>query len=296
LRCLTGLLTIFLFQFEVRAQTAILQNEDIIVLYESSLEKVAGEVLRIYPVLKQELENILTWRLESKPRVVLSKSHQRFRKIAGNAFIVAYAIPDKDLIVIDYSKMKSSPFDLHITLKHELCHLLLHQHVRDSNLARWFDEGFCQLVSDGIGEMLIDKNWSGLDAAVLAGRTLRLSRLAKNFPEDRASLMLAYAQSKSVVTYIDRHYGSTVIFNILADLKNGDTMETAMIQRLSLSTYELEKEWLNHIQSTPRWIVFLANNLYGILFFLAAILTVCGFILRLVRKKRWEQGPEADDE
>ncbi|MGD9301569.1 MAG: hypothetical protein PVI13_08340, partial [Desulfobacterales bacterium] len=184
----------------------------------------------------------------------------------------------------------------HITLKHELCHLLLHQHVRDSNLARWFDEGFCQLVSDGIGEMLIDKNWSGLDAAVLAGRTLRLSRLAKNFPEDRASLMLAYAQSKSVVAYIDRHYGSTVIFNILADLKNGETMETAMIQRLSLSTYELEKEWLNHIQSTPRWIVFLANNLYGILFFGAAILTVCGFILRLVRKKRWEQGPEADDE
>ena len=294
--CLTGLLAVFSFQFEVRAQTAILQTEDVLVLYEPSLEKVAGEVLRIYPLLQKELENILTWRLESKTRVVLLKSPQRFRKTAGNAFIVAYAIPDKDLIVIDYSKIKSSPFNLHITLKHELCHLLLHQHVRDSNMARWFDEGFCQLVSDGVGEMLIDKNWSGLDAAVVSGRTLPLSRLAKNFPEDRASLMLAYVQSKSVVTYIDRHYGSTAIFNILADLKNGETMETAMMQRLSLSTYELEKEWLKHIQSTPRWIVFLANNLYGILFFLAAILTVCGFILRFVRKKRWEEGQESDDE
>ncbi|MBW2337516.1 MAG: hypothetical protein JRF47_12290 [Deltaproteobacteria bacterium] len=225
---LTGMIAIFFLQSAVEAQTEILQNEDIIVVYEPPLKNAAGEVLQIYPVLKQELEEIFRWRLDVKPQVVLINSNQTFQKIAGNAFIVAFAVPDRNLIVIDYSKMKTRPFNLRITFKHELCHLLLHHHISDSNLARWLDEGVCQLVSDGIGEILLDKSWSGLDAAIMAGRALRLSRLTKTFPRDKASLMLAYEQSKSVVTYIDRQYGSNAILNILGDLKNGETLETEM--------------------------------------------------------------------
>jgi hypothetical protein len=192
--------------------------------------------------------------------------------------------------------MKTRPFNLRITFKHELCHLLLHRHISDSNLARWLDEGVCQLVSDGIGEILLDKSWSGLDAAIMAGRTLRLSRLTKTFPGDKASLMLAYEQSKSVVAYIDRQYGSDAILNILEDLKNGETIETASVQSLSLSIYELEKEWLNHMESTPRWLVYLANHIYSIIFFMAAVLTILGFIRHTRRRKKIYEKWEEEDE
>jgi hypothetical protein len=294
---LTGLIAIFFWQSTVEARTEVLQNDNIIVVFDPSLKTVAGEVLQIYPVLKQELEEIFTWRLDVKPRVVLVKSNRTFQKIAGNAFIVAFAVPDRNLIVIDYSKMKTRPFNLRITFKHELCHLLLHRHISDSNLARWLDEGVCQLVSDGIGEILLDKSWSGLDAAIMAGRTLRLSRLTETFPGDKASLMLAYEQSKSVVTYIDRQYGSDAILNILEDLKNGETLETASIQRLSLPIYELEKQWLNHMESTPRWLVYLANHIYSITFFMAAVLTILGFIRYTRRRKKiYEEWEEEDDE
>ncbi len=293
---LTGMIAIFFLQSAVEAQTEILQNEDIIVVYEPPLKNAAGEVLQIYPVLKQELEEIFRWRLDVKPQVVLINSNQTFQKIAGNAFIVAFAVPDRNLIVIDYSKMKTRPFNLRITFKHELCHLLLHRHISDSNLARWLDEGVCQLVSDGIGEILLDKSWSGLDAAIMAGRALRLSRLTKTFPRDKASLMLAYEQSKSVVTYIDRQYGSNAILNILGDLKNGETLETAIFQRLSLSIYELEKEWLNHMESTPRWLVYLANHIYSIIFFMAAVLTILGFIRHTRRRKKIYEKWEEEDE
>jgi hypothetical protein len=294
---LTGLIAIFFWQSTVEARTEVLQNDNIIVVFDPSLKTVAGEVLQIYPVLKQELEEIFTWRLDVKPRVVLVKSNRTFQKIAGNAFIVAFAVPDRNLIVIDYSKMKTRPFNLRITFKHELCHLLLHRHINHSNLARWLDEGVCQLVSDGIGEILLDKSWSGLDAAIMAGRTLRLSRLTETFPGDKASLMLAYEQSKSVVTYIDRQYGSDAILNILEDLKNGETLETASIQRLSLPIYELEKQWLNHMESTPRWLVYLANHIYSIIFFMAAVLTILGFIRYTRRRKKiYEEWEEEDDE
>jgi hypothetical protein len=296
---LTGLIAVFFLPCSVSAAdppTAILQNEDIIVVYEPPLKNAAGEILQVFPVLKQELEEIFAWHLDIKPQVVLINSNQTFKKLAGNALIVAFAVPARNLIVIDYSKMKTRPFNLHTTFKHELCHLLLHRHVSGSNLARWLDEGVCQLVSDGIGEILIDKSWSGLDAAVMAGRTLRLSRLTERFPRDKASLMLAYEQSKSVVTYIDRQYGSNAVLNILEDLKNGEALETAISQRLSLSIAELESQWHSHLESPPRWLFFLASHIYAIIFFLAAVLTVVGYIRHMRRKKaiyeKWEEEDE----
>jgi hypothetical protein len=272
---LFAVIVIFLWHATVVANTQILQNDEIMVVYEPPLEAAAGDVLRIYPILRQDLENFFGWHLNIKPQVVL--------------------ITDKNLIVIDYSRMSTRPFNLGITLKHELCHLLLHEHINSADLPKWLDEGVCQWASDGIGEILVDKNWSGLDAAIMAGQTLRLSQLTKRFPGDRSSLTLAYEQSKSVVTYMDRQYGKQAILTILGDLKNGERIETAIFQNLSLSINQLEKDWLSQIERTPRWLVFLANNIYGILFFAAALLTICGFFLKRIHKRRWEDEEEEDD-
>jgi Peptidase MA superfamily len=293
---LTGLIVIFFLRATVVAQTQIWQNDDIAVVYEPPLKAAAGEVLRMYPVLRQELEGLFGWHLNAGAQVVLVKTNQTFQNLARNNLIVAFAVPDKNLIVIDYSRMSTRPFNLSITLKHEMCHLLLHEHINSGNLAKWVDEGVCQWASDGIGEILMDQNGSGLDAAIMAGQTLRLSRLAETFPGDTRSLTLAYEQSKSVVAFIDRQFGKQALLNILSDLKNGKTIETASMQNLSITISELENQWLTEIERTPRWLVYLADNLYGILFFLAALLTVCGFLLRLKRKRRWEDEQEEDDE
>jgi hypothetical protein len=278
---------IFFWQPLGAAQTAVLQNDDILVVYEPALKAAAGDVLRIYPHLIKDLEAFLGWGLDARPQVVLVKTNQRFQELARSDLIVAFAVPDKDLIVIDYSKMSIQPFNLGITLKHELCHLLLHEHINTGNLPKWLDEGVCQWASDGIGEILIDQSWSGLDAAILSDQTLRLGRLEKQFPRSRASLMLAYEQSKSVVVFMDRQYGRQAILNLLGDLKNGQAFEAALYQNLSLSTDQLENEWLNHMERTSPWLVFLANNIYGILFFGAAVLSMIGFVRLLLRKKAY---------
>jgi hypothetical protein len=259
-----------------------------IVAYEPSLEGAAGEVLRLYPELKKELQKIFVWRLDIKPQVVLVKNTQTFRKLFRNELFVAFAVPEKDLIVIDYSRMNRHPFSLRITFKHELCHLLLHRHISNHRLARWFEEGICQWASDGIGEIFIDRSGSGLDAAILAGRVLHLRQLTVKFPRDKPSLMLAYEQSKSVVNYIDRQHGKGTILDLLGRLKNGESMEDAAIKSLGISIEELENDWLAQLESTPRWLVYLADNLYGILFFLAALLTILGFVRRMMRRKLWE--------
>ena len=289
LSVLTTFITILSWQSTAEAGTEVLQNDELAVVYEPPLKAAADEIVRLFPNLRQDLEDIFGWRLNARPQVVLIKTNQHFQKIARNNLIVAFAVPDKNLIVIDYSRMSTRPFSLSITLKHEMCHLLLHEHINSANLPKWLDEGVCQWSSDGIGEILIDKSWSGLDAAIMAGQTLQLSRLTKWFPGDRSSLMLAYEQSKSAVVYIDRQYGKQAILNILGDLKNDETLETALYQNLSLSVNQLEKEWLADIERTPRWLVFMANNIYGILFFAAAILSVVGFIRMLIRRRAYAQ-------
>ena len=292
----TLLTALLLWPVYAAAQSQILQNNDITVIYEPPLKSAAHEVVRIYPPAKKELEGLLGWQLSAHPQVVLVKTNQRFQKITRNDLIVAFAVPDQNLIVIDNSRMSTQPFNLSITLKHELCHLLLHEHINSANLPKWFDEGVCQWASDGIGEILIDKGWSGLDAAVLAGNTYQLARLADRFPRHRSSLMLAYEQSKSVVIYIDRQYGRQAILSILDDLRNGESIETALYQNLSLSVGQLEEEWLHNLDQTPRWLVFLANNIYGILFFAAAMLSIVGFIRLVIRKKAYAEWEDEEED
>ena len=295
---LASLIAIFLLQNPGMTQPLVLQNDEMLVAYDPSLENVAAEVLRLYPDLKQELEKIFAWSLDIIPQVVLVKNTRTFQKLSRNELFVAFAAPEKKLIVIDYSRMNLHPFSLRITFKHELCHLLLHRHISKHRLPRWLEEGICQWTSDGIGEIFINKSWSVLDAAIMADRMLPLERLVKNFPGDKPSLMLAYEQSKSVVNYIDRKYGKGAILELLGHLKNGMSMEAASITSLGISTDELEKDWLSHLESTPRWLVYLADNLYSILFFVAALLTVLGFIRRIMRRKVWqsEKEEEVEDE
>ena len=111
-----GLTAIFFLQYPAMAQPLVLQNDDMIVAYEPSLESAAGEVLRLYPGLKQELEKIFAWNLDIRPQVVLVKNTQAFQKLSGNELFVAFAVPEKNLIVIDYAKMNLHPFSLRITL------------------------------------------------------------------------------------------------------------------------------------------------------------------------------------
>jgi len=291
---LTGMIAIFSLQFPGSAQPQVLQNDEIAVFYEPPLDSVAGDVVRIYPDLKHELEEMFGWGLGVRPQVVVVKDSRTFQKITRNKLFVAFAVPEKNLIVIDYSRMNIHPFSLSITLKHELCHLLLHRHISSDNFAKWLDEGICQWVSDGIGEIFLDKSWSGLDAAIMTGRKLDLTQLTKNFPRDNASLMLAYEQSKSVVAYIDRQYGKSAILNLLDHLKNGETLDAAGMKSLGITLDQLEKEWLKHLERTPRWLVYFANHIYSILFFLAALLTVFGFIRRMMRKKAYKDWGEEE--
>jgi len=289
-------LVIFFFKPLYGEQLNSIKRNGVCVLFEEPVKNAAKEVVNIYPRLIAELEKTLKWKLDYEPKVLLIKNRQTFRKMARSDFVVAYAVPQKKFIVIDYSRMNISPFNLGITLKHELCHLLLHCYIPGKRLPRWLDEGVAQWVSDGIAEIIMDRRQSILTRVAFTKNYIPISELAEKFPQNKQSLLLAYEESKNFVEYIIRRFGSDGLLKILGNLKAGDEINPAIEKSISISLYELEKQWHEHLSSNRLtwWLVYLSNNLYGILFFLAAMITIFAFI-KLQKKKNDDDDDDDDD-
>jgi hypothetical protein len=193
-------------------------------------------------------------------------------------------VPERNLIVLDTSRVYTKPFTLEATLKHELCHILLHHNIDRENLPRWLDEGVCQWTSGGIAELMASEGNRALEKAAMSDMVISIMNLSR-FPQEEKSLLLAYEESKSIVEYIVNNYSEQGILQVLEYLKEGYSIDDSIQKSLSVSTSELEMKWLAHIKRKHTWFSYLSNNIYTILFFLAAVATVYGFI-RLLKKKR----------
>jgi len=267
-------------------EPAVIQTDEVIVVFEESLRSAARDVVDIYGAVKQELETMLGLDLDFRPKVLLVPDRERFVKMVGSALFVAFAAPEQQLVVIDYTRMTTDPFTLRTTLKHELCHLILHRHITGDRLPTWLDEGIAQWTSEGIAEIIMDGKRSILRQATLSGNYIRMAELADGFPRDRRSLMLAYEESRSFVEYVSREFGPDGIVSLLEALAAGDDVDTAFGRAFSASLEELETTWYRDLRRRTTWLTYLTANLYGILFFVAALITIGGFIRIMIKKRR----------
>lgn len=277
------------------AKSEILEQKDVSVEFEPSLEKAAQEVIAIYPELKLQLEKVFKWSLNFNPKVILTIDRNNFQGFSGSALILAFAQPQTHLIVMDYSKMKTDPLRLSATLKHELSHLLLHDQLRDKHLPKWLDEGLSQWVSGGMSEILMGGKGDELKQANLRERWIPLSALELSFPKEEKQRLLAYAESKSIVEYIDNEFGISGIRAILSELNTGKEINVAIQNGLSISLRVLEKRWHAELSEKMTGVAFFGDNLVLIIFSLGGLLTVYGFFRLMIQRKRYREKEEEED-
>jgi hypothetical protein len=258
------------------------------------MEGIAKEVAGVYPAVKKELVDTLKWDVYSRPDIVIAKNRNTFRKIVGSDIIVAFAVPQKNIIVLDISRIYTKPFTLETTLKHELCHLVLHRNIKQNNLPRWLDEGVCQWASGGVAELVTGGGDRVLSQATVSNNVIRIRSLDK-FPRDGKHLLLAYEESKSFIEYIIREYGENKLLQSLQYLKEGESIDDSFERSLSKSFLDVEQNWLAYLQRKYTWFSYISNNLYTILFSLAGIITLYGFF-RLLKKKRDYKDEEEEED
>ena len=275
-------------------QFSAIENKFVTVQFEKPLTKVAETVIRLYPEIKSEIEKTFQADINFIPTIKLIKDRDSFQNMIHSGPVVAVAISKDNLIIIDNSKMKTRPFSLGTTLKHELCHLFLHQYVDKGNLPRWLNEGICQNISDGIAEIMIGENKNLLKQAVLSERLLPMNSLERRFPPEDRLLLLAYEQSKSFVEYIESKYGNESIVYILNYLREGNDIRSSVQLALSVPFADLEKSWKNNLKTKITWLTYVSSHIYQILFVLAALFMVYGYVKFWIRKRNYRD--DDDDE
>ena len=293
-------LPVLLWAMSSYAGQLTLQDEEVIVRFDDRLQNPAKEILQLYPSVRGELKKDLGWETDFRPEIVLMKDSASFRKVSGNELVTAFAVPEEDIIVIDYSKMGAHPYTIEVTLKHELCHLELHRHITKDKLPRWLDEGTCQWVTGGLAEIISEGDRSVLRDAVLSNRLISIEGLTRRFPSDGRDLLLAYEESRSIVEYVKEKFGVSGVRGILERMSRGDDLEDAVRKGISISLEELEKRWRSSISRKNLWPSYIRDNLYGALFLFAAMITICGFFRFLKRKREYkdednEDGEEGED-
>ena len=271
----------FLHGDEVR----VFQGEGFKVIFGPSLDAATREVADIYPEIKRRVERVFGWNFDLEPTILLIKDSEHFQSMSKSPLIVAYAVPEKNLIVIDHSKMNTDPFSIEITLRHELCHLLIHYYIKRDNLPRWLDEGVCQWASDGIGNIIMDQKRSLLNKAAFRGNYIPLGSLKRGFPSKREPMLLAYEESKSFVAYIIARFGKEGILEVLESMKAGKDVDAAILKTFSVPLAKLEREWHHSLGQQVAWFAYFSYHLYEIIFGLTALVTIFGFI-RIIRRKR----------
>ena len=292
----TTLLCGFLFLFVYTTQAATwleIKGKGLSVRFNSGLRAASEEVIGLFPSAKGFVEQKLKREIKNQVRIVLYKRHDEFTKLTGTDLIMAFAVPSRSLIVIDFSRMKE-PFTLEDTLRHELAHLALKS---QKAIPRWFDEGVAQWVAGGFNEFYPIRKQKILRAALSSGSLIPLWRLARSFPSERNALMLAYEESKSFIEFFIDKYGERGLIDVIERVSRGVDTEKAMEQVSGIQFRQLIAKWKQHIKSSYTWVHFVSNNIYEILFFLAALVTVAGFVVILIRKKRYvdEDVDEEDD-
>jgi hypothetical protein len=273
----------------------VLEGNGLTIHYEPSLRKAAQEVMGIYPAVENELWRLFDWRPEPRPLILITEGKEPFFGVDWQKTpISAFALPRRHLVVLHWERVGRDPLRLHDVLKHEVCHILLHQRIRTA-LPRWLDEGVCQWASDGISELLADPRPSRLNAAASAEAIIPLKQLESAFPAGEDDLILSYEESKSFVVYLVNRFGKSGLIGVLMLAAEGDTVRDGLLRVTAETLDGLERDWKASLKGGPLWLVKISHYLYEILFVVMALLAVWGFIRQALKKRAYRDDAPQDE-
>jgi Peptidase MA superfamily len=273
----------------------VLEGNGLTIHYGPSLRKAAQEVMEIYPAVESELWELFDWRPEPRPLILITEGKAPYFGFDWEKTpISAFALPSRHLAVLHWGRVGRDPLRLHDVLKHELCHILLHQRIMVS-LPRWLDEGICQWASDGISELLADPAPSRLNQAVSAGNLIPLRRLERAFPVGENDLILSYEESKGFVVYLVNRFGKSGLMRVLNLAAEGDTVRDGFLRVTAETPDTLERDWHTSLKGGFLWVVKISHYLYEILFVVMALLAVWGFMRQVLKKRAYRDDARQDE-
>jgi hypothetical protein len=158
------------------------------------------------------------------------------------------AYPEHDIVIIGISQR-----DLEwgrTTIAHELTHVLV-GHLTFSCLGdvpTWLNEGLA-VYSEG---RLDPSAEAQLNEAIKNDQLLTVRSLSGGFSEVPSKAYLSYSQSYSIVKFLIESYGQEQMNSLLIALRDGTTVEDALLQVYGFDIDGLETAWREVIGARPQ--------------------------------------------
>jgi len=158
------------------------------------------------------------------------------------------AFPEHDIVIIGIS-----PSNLDwgkSAIVHEITHVLV-GHLTFSCLGdvpTWLNEGLA-VYSEGD---LDPDSQAQLDQAISDNSLLSVRSLSAGFSEVRDKATLSYSESYSIVKYLIETYGQDKMNALLTSLKDGTTIDDALLDIYGFDVEGLEDKWREAINASPR--------------------------------------------
>jgi hypothetical protein len=192
-----------------------------------------------------------------------------------------FAIPARHEIHLLLAEIDRTGRGLRPVLVHELTHELLHQACAPwgDRLPRWFHEGIAQVLAKntylGASEEVIV--WRAT-----AGTLLPFAEIADTFPTGTRELQIAYAQSHSYVSWLERRFGVAALLKAARTVDRDRSFDLALVHMSDQPTAALLEGWRDHLLhgSGAGWRVLL-QQFFGLSMVLALPLLALALIRRL---------------
>lgn len=246
------------------------QTEDVIVRWTGSETALGQLALDITQEARPRLEALVPVALaeDAQPlRLYVYPSSGDLRaalRLTGRDWVGAHAHPELGVLLVTAVNPRTAAADLRQSIPHELMHHQLFQATYPfyDDLPAWFNEGLATMAEATPSPIYA----TVLETAVVDGATIPFANLCRSFPTDEAGALLAYAQSESLLRYIQRNYGNSAIQALIGAYAEGSDCETAVAQTTGMTLEDLNKDWLRTQQPrSPFWQFWIDNGLFFIL-------------------------------
>jgi len=158
------------------------------------------------------------------------------------------AFPEHDIVLIGISQSELAWG--RTTIAHELTHVLV-GHLTFSCLGdvpTWLNEGLAVYSEGGLDSM----SESQLNEAISNDQLLTVRSLSGGFSEVPDRAYLSYSQSYSIVKYLIETHGQDKMNALLIALRDGTTVDDALVKVYGFDIEGLEDAWRNSIGAAPQ--------------------------------------------
>ncbi len=191
-------------------------------------------------------------------------------RLTGRDWIAGQADPELGAILVSADGSPADIVELQRTIPHEIAHMVIYQSSggRNSQVPPWLHEGLA--VNN---EVRPDPALTSLlQQAVADNALLPLASLCAPFSGDQPEELLAYAQSASLVQYVQNQHGNLQLRRLLAAYGDGADCRGGVERVLGLTLETLETQWRASLHGTRPATAEPAADPSGLLVWLGLVL------------------------